>query len=155
MKNIILFLFITINVFSKSIETKNNFKDIIQPQPTIAEVYYNRLEVSTRLPYFTNRFIDRKANERPDVPVTVWQTIKDNLDYTSFKISAIQVLNNNFTSTQMQQTITKYQDKPYIPILTLKLREELQLAGLEFDIVVLNQINNILVANGHQPIQNQ
>ena len=93
--------------------------------------------------------------KNPDVPVTVWQTIKNNLDYTSFKNSAIQVLNNNFTSTQMQQTITKYQDKPYIPILHLKLREELQLAGLEFDIVVQNQINNILVANGHQPIQNQ
>ena len=62
------------------------------------------------------------------------------------------MLNNNFTSTQMQQTITEYQNKPYIPILHLKLREELQLAALEFDIVVLAQINTILVANGYQSL---
>ena len=89
----------------------------------------------------------------PEVPATVWQTIKNNLDYTSFKNSAIQVLNNNFTSSQMQQTITEYQNQPYIPILHLKLRNELQLAGLEFDIVVLAQINTILATNGYQPIK--
>ena len=155
MKNFAILLLISINIFSKPVVQNNNFKRIIKTQPTVAEIYYNRLEVSTRLPYFTNLFIDNKAKERPEVPATVWQTIKNNLDYTSFKNSAIQVLNNNFTSTQMQQTITKYQDKPYIPILHLKLREELQLAGQEFDIVVLNQINTILVANGHHPIQNQ
>ena len=77
------------------------------------------------------------------------------MDYAHFKNLAIQVLNNNFTTAQMQQTITEYHNNSYTPILHLKLREELQLAGLEFDIVVLNQINNILVANGHQPIQNQ
>ena len=152
MKIFAIFLLISINIFSKPLEQNNNFKRVPKTQPTVAEIYYNRLEVSTRLPYFTNLFIDNKAKERPEVPATVWQTIKNNLDYTSFKNSAIQVLNNNFTSTQMQQTITECQNKPYIPILHLKLRNELQLAGLEFDIVVLAQKNTILVANGYQSI---
>ncbi|WP_310558278.1 hypothetical protein [Flavobacterium sp.] len=152
MKIFAILLLISINIFSKPLEQNNNFKRVLKTQPTVAEIYYSRLEVSTRLPYFTNKFIDKIAIERTAVPATVWQTIKNNIDYTSFKNSAIQVLNNNFTSAQMQQTITDYQDKPYIPILHFKLREELQLAGLEFDIVLLAQINTILVANGYQSI---
>jgi hypothetical protein len=62
------------------------------------------------------------------------------------------VLNNNFTSAQMQQTITEYQNKPYIPILHLKLRNELYLAGQKFNTVLLAQINTILIANGYQSI---
>lgn len=155
MKNFAILLLISINIFSKPVEQNNNFKRVLKTQPTVTEIYYNRLEVSTRLPHFTNKYIDNKAKERPEVPAAVWQTIKNNIDYISFKILAIHVLNNNFTSTQMQQTITKYQDKPYIPILSLKLREELLFAAQEFNIEVLNQINTILVVNGHQPIQNQ
>ena len=152
MKIFAILLLISINIFSKPLEQNNNFIRIIKMQPTVAEIYYNRLEVSTRLPYFTNKIIDNIAKQRPEVPATVWQTIKNNLDYTSFKNSAIQVLNNNFTSTQMQQTITEHQNKPYIPILHLKLRNELQLASKEFDINLINQINAILSQNGFQPI---
>ena len=152
MKYFAILLLISINIFSRPLEIDNNFKTIIQTQPTVAEIYYNRLEVSTRLPYFTNRIIDNLAKQRPEVPAAVWQTIKNNIDYSHYKILAIQVLNNNFTNAQMQQTITECQNKPYIPILHLKLREELQLAALEFDIVVLAQINTILVANGYQSL---
>jgi hypothetical protein len=152
MKNFAILLLISINIFSKSLEQNNNLNKIIKTQPTVAEVYYNRLEVSTRLPYFTNRIIDNIAKQRPEVPAAVWQTIKNNIDYTSFKNSAIQVLNNNFTSTQMQQTITECQNKPYIPILHLKLRNELQLASKEFDVILINKINAILSQNGFQPI---
>ncbi|WP_026714896.1 hypothetical protein [Flavobacterium daejeonense] len=149
MKNIVfLFLLIAFNVFSKPLE----FNTTTDTLPSIAEVYYNRLEVSTRLPHFTNEFIDRKANERPEVPATVWQAIKDSLDYAGFKNLAIQVLNNNFTATQMQQTMTEYQYNPYIPILHLKLRNELQLALQEFNPILMNQINAVLVANGFQSI---
>ncbi len=152
MKNIIFLLLITVNLFSKPLEQKNNFKSKISMPPTIAEIYYNRLEVSTRLPRFTNKLIDRKSIERPEVPASVWQTIKNSIDYTPFKTRAIQILNDNFTSIQMQQTITEYQNKPYIPILHLKLRNELQLASQEFDIVLLQQINTILIANGYQSL---
>ncbi|MET0944349.1 MAG: hypothetical protein ABWY22_02970 [Flavobacterium sp.] len=122
-------------------------------QPTIAEIYYNRLEVSARLPYFTNKFIDRKAKQRPEVPPAVWQTIKNTVDYSSFKNAAIQLLNNNFTTTQMQEKINEYEAKPYIPIVNLKLRNELQLASKDFDTtVLLNHINTVLIANGYQAL---
>lgn len=152
MKKIIFFLLITINLFSKTAEQKNSFKNIINSQPTITEIYYNRLEVSTRLPAFTENFIDIIADKRPEVPAYVWQTIKDDLDYTPFKNLVIQVLNNNFTDAQMQQTITEYNGKPYIPILNLNFRNELQLTLQQFDVVLLNQINVILIANGYQSL---
>ena len=152
MKNIVLFLLITINVFSKPLQPNNNLKRIIDPQPTVVEVYYSRLEVSTRLPLFTNKFIDHKANERPEVPANIWQVIKDSINYTPFKNLAIQVLNNNFTTAQMQQTIIEYQNNSYIPILHLKLRNEFQLALQEFNPLLMSQINTILIANGYQSI---
>lgn len=62
------------------------------------------------------------------------------------------MLNNNFTTDQMQQTITEYQNNSYIPILNLKLRNELQLALQEFNPLLMNQINSVLIANGYQSI---
>ncbi|MDQ5929947.1 MAG: hypothetical protein QG594_1729 [Bacteroidota bacterium] len=52
----------------------------------------------------------------------------------------------------MQQTITEYQNNSYIPILNLKLRNELQLALQEFNPLLMNQINSVLIANGYQSI---
>jgi hypothetical protein len=72
MKNFAILLLFSINIFSKPLELNNNFNRIIKMPPTVAEIYYNRLEVSTRVPYFTNRFIDNKAKERPEVPAAVW-----------------------------------------------------------------------------------
>lgn len=48
----------------------------------------------------------------------------------------------------MQETINEYQAKPYIPIVNLKLRNELQLALQGFDIILLNHINTVLIING-------
>ncbi|QLC64778.1 hypothetical protein LPB248_00325 [Flavobacterium sp. LPB0248] len=152
MRNIIFLLLATINLFSKPLEHKDHHIGKITMQPTIAEVYYSRLEVSTRLPYFAGKFIDRKAKQRTEVPPAIWQTIKNSVDYTPFKNAAIQLLNNNFTTAQMQETINEYQAKPYIPIVSLKLRNELQLASQDFDTVLLNHINTVLIANGYQTL---
>ncbi|CAI2768198.1 hypothetical protein [Flavobacterium collinsii] len=152
MRNIIFLLLVTINLFSKPLQQKDHLKDKIVVQATIAEIYYNRLEVSTRLPYFANKFIDRKAKQRAEVPFAIWQTIKNTIDYSLFKNAVIQLLNNNFTTAQMQVTVNEYQAKPYIPIVHLKLRNELQLASQDFDAVLLNHINTVLIANGYQAL---
>lgn len=152
MRNLVFLLLVTIYLFSKPLEQKGPLICKINVQPTIAEIYYNRLEVSTRLPYFTNKFIDRKAKQRPEVPFAIWQVIKKSVDYTPFKNAAIRLLNNNFTTVQMQETINEYQAKPYIPIVHLKLRNELQLASQDFDTVLLNQINTVLIANGYHAL---
>lgn len=52
----------------------------------------------------------------------------------------------------MQETINEYQDKPYIPIVHLKLRNELQLALQDFDTVLLNHISTVLIANGYHAL---
>jgi len=124
----------------------------ITDQIPVAEIYYNRLEASKRLPLFVNKYIDRKAKEKPEVSLNIWQTIKDDLDYTSFKNSVIEVLNNNFTIAEMEQIIAEYNGKPYVPILRLKVRNELHLALKEFNKVLLVQINDVLIANNYQSI---
>jgi len=149
MKNIALILLITISSLSKTY-AHNNFNTI--QASTITEIYYNKLEISTRIVHFTNKYLDRLAKERPEISAVLLQSVKNSIDYNPFKNLVINVLNNNFTVFQMQQTITEYNGKPYIPILHLKLRNELQLASQEFDIVLLNQINTILIANGYQSI---
>lgn len=53
---------------------------------------------------------------------------------------------------QMQETINEYQDKPYIPIVHLKLRNELQLALQDFDTVLLNHISTVLITNGYHAL---
>lgn len=121
-------------------------------QLTIAEQVYNKLEVCSRLPYFTNRFIDRKSVNRPDIPSSIWQTIKDELDYTYFKELIIGILNNNFSNVEMQQMISDYIDKDYIPILHMKFRNEIQLALQNSNDRITNQINSQLISAGYQPL---
>ena len=88
MKTIIIVLF-TFMLTSATVFI--SVKESIQ-EVTIVEQIYNRLEVSKRLPYFTNRYIDRQAKNRPEVPANVWETIKTSLDYSVFKNKAIHVL---------------------------------------------------------------
>ncbi|MGY6649247.1 hypothetical protein [Wenyingzhuangia sp. IMCC45574] len=75
-----------------------------------------------------------------------------NPSHLVFKNLIMDALNNNFTTIEMEQIIDEYVDKPYIPILRLKVRNEIHLVSEEFNEVLLNQINNILAANNYQPI---
>jgi len=120
--------------------------------PSTAEQVYERLEVSSRLPRFANRYIDRVSRNRPEVPASLWQTIKSSMDYSGFKSLAINVLNDYFTNSELQNLITDNEKNPYIPILHLGLRNELQLALENFSSNLTTQVNNLLTSNGYQSL---
>ena len=77
---------------------------------------------------------------------------KDGLDYTEFKDSVINVLSSNFTVAELQSMINDYQDSPYVPILHLKVRNEIQLSLQSFNSSIINQINTVLISNGYEKI---
>lgn len=146
-------LIITFNSYSIVLGANNFLKIETQQQVTVAEWVYNKLEVSQRLPYFTNKYIDRKAKNRSDIPDDIWKTIKNSLDYGGFKSEIIKILNNNFTNEEMQQMITEYKDRPYIPILRLKLREEILSVLESSNRNLMEQVNKILIANNYKVLE--
>ena len=127
----------------------NCFKE---QQLTVAEVFYNKLEVSNRLPIFMGKFLDKKALERPEVPSSIWTLIKNNIDYTEYKNAVITILNNNLSQTAMQNLIDIHENSSYIPIPNVELKRELYIALGNFNPIFINQVNNILINNSYTPI---
>lgn len=119
---------------------------------SVVEQVYEKLEVSSRLPRFTNKYIDRISKNRPDVPDSLWQTIKDSIDYSQFKNLATQILSNYYTTSELQNLLNKYSDQLFIPIEYISLRNRLYEALEQFNPNIVSQINNILTANNHSQI---
>lgn len=115
---------------------------------TPAEQVYNRLVISTRIVKFTNRYVDSKQEESPEVPSSVWTEIKNSIDYDIFKKDAIQVLNNNLTISQMKEFINEFEENPFIPIPSLKIKQELYELMPKFYKNVDNTISQVLQNNG-------
>jgi len=121
-------------------------------QETIAEQVYNKLEVAVRLPKFLGKSIDKISEKRVEVPQNIWVLVKDNLKYEVFKASVVNILNENFSTSELEQMIVDYQDYQSIPIRSLKVRNEIFLAIKDFRGSILNQINNTLSLHGYQKI---
>ncbi len=92
---------------------------------TLAEQVYNKLNVSTAIVEFTNNYIDSKKEENKGISNSVWNKIKNNIDYNFFKSEVVNILNKNLSNSQLQKLINDFSNRPVIPIPTLKIKKEI------------------------------
>lgn len=150
MKNTIKLLMVSFSLFIAAISnvSANNLS-----QTNLANAVYNRLEFKQNLPVFTNRYIDRIANSRNDVPANVWTQIKNSIDYTSVEENTITALNSNYSSSELQALINDNANEKIIPITKLTFRNELSNIVQEFsEGSLVNQINQKLSSLGYNTI---
>ena len=151
MKHLFIIIFIT---FSPLLNSTENIT-LINQEPSLAEQYYDKLEIKTNLPKVLNSYLDKKALNRTDVPASVWQSIKDNIDYESFKTQIIDIIPNFYTDSELQTLLNTYGNKPNVPITKINFRQELAVKSQNFiDNEFLNTVNTLLTSNGHYIIFN-
>lgn len=143
MKNIILSITLLVSYGPLSSNT------YAIPDPGYAELVYNKLVVSQRLPKHANLYLDRIAKTRREVPTHIWTNIKQSLDYSKFKKAVIKILNDNYTDVELRGMLFNPEYTKNIP-LTLDLRNKIQLAAEAFSPDLVNQTNSILVSNGYR-----
>jgi hypothetical protein len=134
--------------------TFNEKKTTIYP-PSLAETFYNKLELKENMPLLTNKHIDKRALKRPSVPSNLWTEIKNNVDYESFKQDVIAIIPNFYTDSELQELIDLHIDKPHIPITKVAFKREVADLITNFgEAKLLPQINTMLTANGFEPFDN-
>jgi len=107
------------------------------------------------MPLLTNKHIDKRALQRPSVPVSLWEEIKNNVDYESFKQDVIAVIPNFYTDSELQELISLHFDRPHIPITKVAFKRKVSDLIVNFgEAKLLPQINSVLISNGHQPFSN-
>jgi hypothetical protein len=156
MKHLILIIiFINFSPLLKSTENINITESItFLNQPTsLPEQYYDKLEINTNLPKMLNSFLDRKALVRTEVPLSLWQNIKNSIDYDSFKTQIVNIIPNFYTDSELQEILNAHSDRPKVPITKINFRQELAIKSQNFiDNEFLNTVNTMLSSNGYSPI---
>ena len=153
-------LIIMLSIFNFFLVVKINANEQIKKieiyaQNSLAETVYSRLEMNNNLPRFVKKYIDKLAINRPEVPSSVWNDIKNTISYSSVKNKAIEAMNNNYSSSELQALINDYEDYIIIPITKLSFRNELMLIVDDFSKgSLINQIHQKLTSNGYDTIQN-
>lgn len=148
---LLFFGFVLFSLSSYSISTFNLNKPAVSP-PSLAETFYEKLELKENMPLLTNKHIDKRALQRPNVPAIIWEQIKNNVDYESFKQDVIAIIPNFYTDTELQELINLHTDKPHIPITKFAFKREISNLIDNFgEAKLLPQINSILTSNGYQP----
>jgi hypothetical protein len=125
------------------------FIEIKNQQQSLAEQVYNRLVISTRIVEYSNGYIDSIKITKPNVPNNIWDVVKQRIDYNSFKISVVQILNNNLTSQEMQTLIDEFSELPLIPIPTIKIKKEMHDLMPSFEVKLNEVITQVLSENGY------
>lgn len=120
-----------------------------QQSLTFAEQFYNRLVVSSRIVKFTNKYIDSKKKENPQVSESVWQEIKNKIDYSFFEKGAVEVLRTNLSEAQMQKLLKDFEHKPYVPIPSLKIKKELYELTQTFSPTIEKVISSVIAESGY------
>lgn len=152
---IVLIVLILCLTFVKGLKANSQILNIqsVHNQNDLAETVYNRLEFKENLPEFTERYIDRIANQRTEIPVNIWNEIKNNMDYSVVKEKVINALNSHFSNAELQSLINKYLEDPMIPITKISFRNELFSIIEEFSGGSLkNQIDEKLISSGYNKI---
>lgn len=155
MKHLFLIIFIIFSPLSKSTETtkKTETAILLYQTPSLAEQYYDKLEIKTNLPKMLNSFLDKKALVRTEVPLSLWQNIKSNIDYDSFKTQIIDIIPNFYTDSELQEILNTHSDRPKVPITKITFRQELATKSQNFiDNEFLNTVNTMLSSNGYLPL---
>jgi len=122
-------------------------------QISVAEQYYDRLEVNVNLPRTINLFLDKKALERPEVSESVWEEIKNSADYNSFKSQVLEVIPDYYTDAEMQSILDANANRPHVPITKLNFRKQLMILGKKFAYInFMETANAILSEHGYSSI---
>lgn len=117
--------------------------------PSLAETFYDKLELKENLPILTNQYIEKKIVKRNYVPWRLWSDVIDNIDYASFKAKVVAIIPKYYSNTELQQLINLHTDKPHIPITNFEFKNELYQLVAEFGKEnVLSDINRMLLDNG-------
>ncbi len=146
MKNIISILLFSICVVNVSARNSR------YSQVTPAEQVYNRMVISSRIVEFTEAYINSKKANKPNVPNSIWETVKNNIDYTNFKNKVIVILNNNLSEAGMQRMLSEFSQTPLIPIPTINIKKEISDLMPVFYGDVDTKISQILSNNGYKII---
>jgi hypothetical protein len=149
---IIIISFLNFNS-TLNLEQNNSIFEAIETQVSLEEQFYDRLEVKTNFPKMLNKYVDRKASTRTEVPNSLWQDIKSNIDYTFFKAEVIGAITDYYTDTELQSLIDSNASKPKIPITKLDFRVKLgQIIEGFIDTKFLVSANSVLISNGYAKI---
>lgn len=156
MKHLFLItIFINFSLILNSTECINETESatLLNQPPSLAEQYYNKLEIKTNLPKMLNSFLDRKALTRTEVPPSLWQNIKGSIDYESFKTEIIAIIPNFYTDSELQILLNTNSNRPNIPITKLDFRHELATKSQKFILFkFLSTVNTLLTSNGYIPL---
>lgn len=144
--------FLIVTLFFTSSDEVIAFSNInmVEP-PSLAETFYDKLEVKENLPILTNQYINKKVAKRTNVPAALWSNVKNNIDYASFKARVILIIPNYYSNSELEQLINLHLDRPHIPITKSEFKKELYLLIAEFGKEdVLADINTMLIDNGYE-----
>ncbi|WP_028872852.1 hypothetical protein [Psychroserpens burtonensis] len=146
-------IFLSFNLLIDTIEsTCNNYNDnnlIATTQISLEDQVYDKLEVKTNLPKMLNKFLDRKALIRTDVPSTLWEEIKNNIDYGGFKTQIVDIIPDFYSDSELQALLNTHSDSPKVPITKMNFRQVLAQKSQNFiDVQFINTVNSILSENG-------
>lgn len=156
MKHLILIIiFIHFSPLLNSAEKIDKTENVtfLNRQVSLAEQYYDRLEINTNMPKNLNSFLDRKALVRTEVPASLWLNIKDSINYESFKTEIVDTIPNFYTNSELQEILNAHSDRPKVPITKIAFRQFLATKSQNFiDNEFLNMVNSMLISNGYVPI---
>lgn len=156
MKHLILIIiFINFSPLLNSIENIDDTKrlSLLNQQPSLAEQYYDRLEIKANFPNMLNKYLDRKALVRTEVPTSLWQTIKNSIDYEPFRTEVLAIIPNFYSDAEIQSILNEHSNRPNVPITKYSFRQQLAEKSQNFiETNFLNTVNTILTNNGYMPL---
>jgi len=152
----IITIFIIFNLSFDVTKSNSNYNEnnkILTIQTPLAEQVYDKLEIKTNLPKMLSKFLDKKALIRTEVPLSLWQNIKDNIDYSVFKTQIVDIIPDFYTDSELQTLLFAHSNRPKVPITKINFRQELAQKSQNFiDIQFLNTVNSMLSDNGYSPL---
>lgn len=108
-----------------------------------------KLKVSEQSKFMTTQVIEIYSNARKDIPQSIWNTIKDKIDHTSFKYEVVSLLQANYSTEEVTLLLDQIDSKGLESVqykegfseklyemgkkrgeeLALQIRSELQILG--------------------------
>lgn len=146
-------IIIILNILSSVGFDHSEMNNIETQTTSYVELFYSKLEVKTNVPKLLNKYIDRQILRRTDVPITVWEEIRDSIDYELFHGKIIDIIPNFYTNEELADITDYYDEYPKIPIKNIEFKRELRSETLEFvEVRFVDSVNQILIDNGYDPL---
>lgn len=89
---------------------------------------------------------------RTEVPTNLWESIKSNIDYSSFRSDVVFLIQEKYTNLELQALLDFYSNSRHIPVSKLSFRKDLANRINEFSQNFSNSVNEILISNNFNPL---